>query len=281
MSSEKPKALESSVDSYYSSSDTDAAYKTCWGEGNIHFGYFAHLEDKSQSPSTFQKAAEALTDRMIQLGGITQASRVVDLGCGYGKPICRVAKQTSAQVCGVDLSAMHIEKAVALAKKMELKNAKFVKGSFTDLPKEVLDQTFTHVWSQVAWCHVHEQLDKILEQAAKCLPKGGKLIVNDFLGTDGEVKEETKEHVYKRLKFTQLAGHQKWRKAVESAGFKIETYEDLDRHIGFGYEQLAATANKYGFKSADGTPLGTNYEQSAKAAGSGQIGMNICVATKL
>jgi len=285
MGDAKIEEVEKEVDTYYSSKDTDAAYRTCWGEGNIHFGYFPKLDDKSKEAIPFEKAAEALTQKMIATAGdINDKSKVLDLGSGYGKPACDVARLTGAEVWGVDLAEMHVERSIALAKETKVdKKANFVVGSFTALPKEVLSQsgTFTHVWSQVAWCHCHGDLMKILGEANKALPKGGKLVVNDFLGTDGNVEEKTKEHVWKRLRFTQLLGHKAWKKCIEDAGFAIEKYENWDHHLQHGYEELACTAKKHGFKSADGAPLADNYKVSAECAASGQIGMNFCVARKV
>mmetsp|Transcript_3006 Transcript_3006/g.4445 ORF Transcript_3006/g.4445 Transcript_3006/m.4445 type:complete len:288 (-) Transcript_3006:208-1071(-) len=283
MKKEESPQTQKKVDIYYSSSKTDQAYKVCWGEGNIHFGYYPHLDDSKAEKITFDKAAEKLTMEMIKVGEIDSKSKVLDMGCGYGKPACDVASNTKAQVWGVDLSGMHINKAEERAKSLKVDgNTHFHKGSFTDLPKAVTDEkaTFTHVWSQVAWCHAHAVLEDILAQAYSVLKKGGKLIVNDFLGSDDEVKEETKEHVWKRLKFTTLVGHKKWKEAVEKAGFKIKIYKDLDKHMEYGYAELARTANKHGFKSADGELLGKNYAESSKAGKNGQIGMNLCVAIK-
>uniref|UniRef100_A0A7S4DIM0 Methyltransferase domain-containing protein n=2 Tax=Lotharella globosa TaxID=91324 RepID=A0A7S4DIM0_9EUKA len=285
MGDAKIEEVEKEVDTYYSSEDTDKAYRTCWGEGNIHFGYFPKLDDDTKAAIPFDKAAEALTQKMITTAGeFSDKSKVLDLGSGYGKPACDVARVTGAEVWGVDLSEMHVQRSIELAKKTKVdKRANFVVGSFTSLPKEVLNQsgTFTHVWSQVAWCHCHADIMKILGEANKALAKGGKLVVNDFLGTDGKVEDNTKEHVWKRLRFTELLGPLAWKECLENAGFVIEKYEDWSHHLQHGYEELASTANKHGFKSADGAPLGDNYKVSAECAASGQIGMNFCVARKV
>ena len=44
-----------------------------------------------------------------------------------------------------------------------------------------------------------------------------------------------------------------------------------------GYTQLAESAAAHHFKSADGTPLATNYALSAQAARDHQIGLNLAV----
>ncbi|GAB5363555.1 hypothetical protein AAMO2058_000893600 [Amorphochlora amoebiformis] len=272
------------VDEYYSSNNTDKAYTTCWGEGNIHFGFFPHLVSSENPVLSFEKAAEELTKQMIQLGDIGRKSKVLDLGCGYGKPACDIAvSHPDAEVWGVDLNEMHIKKAKALARSRKLTNCNFIVGSFTDLPEEINKQngSFTHVWSQVAWCHAHDSLPAILKQAHGALQKGGKLCVNDFLGTDDKVNERTKENVWSRLKLKSLLGHDKWKKAVEKAGFEIEIYREWDKHMQHGYLELAKAAEKYNCKCSDGNPLSAKYAESALAADNNQIGMNFCIAHKV
>ncbi len=97
---EKQKSKD--VENYYNNPNTDEFYSKLWGEGNIHFGYFPNLEkaegetkesENVEEPS-YEKAAEVITSKMAELGKIDSNSRVVDLGCGYGKPACDLAKLT-------------------------------------------------------------------------------------------------------------------------------------------------------------------------------------------
>mmetsp|Transcript_24898 Transcript_24898/g.40005 ORF Transcript_24898/g.40005 Transcript_24898/m.40005 type:complete len:222 (+) Transcript_24898:307-972(+) len=220
---------------------------------------------------------------MIETGEISKGAKVLDLGSGYGKPGCDVATKSQAEVWGVDLSGRQVDAANARAKSMGLDNlAHFVKGSFTDLPKEISEQegTFTHVWAQVSWCHAHGVVDEILKEASKSLKKGGKLVVNDFLGTDEKVLDKTKEHVWKRLHFDALLGPNAWKKKVEEAGFEIKQYVDLTKHLQHGYALLAEAADKHKFKSEDGALLADNYKVSSEVCREGQIGMNLCIAIK-
>jgi len=300
---------EKKVDSYYSSSTMDTAYTVCWGAGNIHFGFYPHLEDASSPILDFPEAAENLTKVMVTKGNITNASCVLDLGCGYGKPAIDLATLTGAEVWGVDLSQLHIDRA---RESLQAANAhratqglptlrvQFVHGSFTELPREITHQTnnsderrqFTHIWSQVAICHAHAVVETVFQQAWSCLAKGGKVVLCDFLGSDDEATEETKQHVWARLKFSTLHGHTAWRKLCTETGFEIDEYISLDKHMTLGYEQLSkrayayleniASATQGEHSAAAGTTptLAKDYAISAKASETGQIGMNLCVAHK-
>jgi len=131
------------------------------------------------------------------------------------------------------------------------------------------------VFSQVAFCHVHKLLPSILEQVKRVLAPGGVLIVNDYLGGDKGVSDTTKEHVWKRLHFEYLHGHQAWRKITEDGGFVIQYYENLDRHMAQTYRDMAKKADKLGLKSTDGAPLAVNYSETVAAIEKGEVGMNL------
>merc|ERR1712113_951264 len=123
------------------------------------------------------------------------------------------------------------------------------------------------VFSRVSFCHVHEHLAECFKETARVLKPGtGRAIINDYIGSDREVSDDTLENVYKRLHFSKLHGGAAWRKIADESGLTIMQYEDLSAHMAFGYSQLVAGARAHGFKSADGTLLGDNYEVSSKAA---------------
>merc|ERR1712187_716789 len=106
-------------------------------------------------------------------------------------------------------------------------------GSFTDLPEEVLAKgPYDVVWSTVSFCHVHEQLGDRLAMVKKALKTGtGRAIINDYIGSDKEVSNDTLENVYKSLHFSKLHGGAAWRKIADESGLTIMQYEDLSAHM--------------------------------------------------
>jgi len=259
---------------YYDSSNH---YDLLWGSDNIHLGYFPHLHEKTKVVLSLPQAGSALTERMISVGRIDYSSSVLDLGCGKGLACLEIAEQTGAACTGVDLSSTNIERADEIAKSNPSLKLEFMEGSFTEIPKALIGRKFTHIWSQVAFCHVHQKLPEIMREVKKVLAPGGVVVLNEYLGSDSEVDEATKQHVYKRLCFDTLHGHRAWRKIVEDEGFVIEHYENLDRDMAATYRELSKGARKHGFKSADGSCLGENYAETAVAVERRQIGMNLAI----
>jgi cyclopropane fatty-acyl-phospholipid synthase-like methyltransferase len=257
--------------------DKASHYDLVWGLDNIHLGYYPHLVGNDLYQLDNVQAADALTQKMIEVGQINHTSTVLDLGCGKGQACRVIAERTGAAVTGVDLGTTNIKRANEVAASRPDLRMKFFEGSFTDIPSEVVSQKYSVVFSQVAFCHVHKLLPTILEQVKRVLAPGGVLIVNDYLGGDRGVSDTTKEHVWKRLHFEYLHGHQAWRKITEQSGFDIQYYENLDRHMAQTYRDMAKKADRLGLKSTDGAPLALNYTESVHAIEKGEVGMNLAL----
>jgi cyclopropane fatty-acyl-phospholipid synthase-like methyltransferase len=252
-------------------------YDTLWGTDNIHLGYYPHLADKKAIELTFPQAGQALTRRMIALGQIDSTSKVLDLGCGKGLACKEIAELTGAACTGVDLSPENIVRGNQIAKENPHLKLDFQVGSFTEVSESLINGGYTHVFSQVAFCHVHSMLPLTLSEVKKILDKGAVAVVNDYMGSDKEQSQMTRDHVMKRLHFEKLHGHKAWRHIAEDAGIEIMTYENLNRHMQQSYEHLVAAASKYSFKSADGVPIVENYRNTVEALKKNEIGMNLCL----
>merc|ERR1712060_596397 len=149
-----------------------------------------------------------------------------------------------AHCVGLDITPENIDQAKHHAKAHPEYKIDYVVGSFTELPQEVVDMgPYDVVFSRVSFCHVHEQLDACFAETARVLKPGGRAIINDYIGCDGEVSEDTLENVYKRLHFSHLHGGAKWRQIADKY-LTIMQYEDLSAHMTLGYAQLAAAANR-------------------------------------
>lgn len=256
----------------------NAADDVLWGKDNIHSGYYPHLMSRLDIPLNFSQAAMVLTRKLLSLGDVHHNSRVLDLGCGKGLTCKLVAELTGAHCTGLDLSPGNIERANAMAADHPELQLQFVVGSFTELPQELLGN-YTHVVAQESLVYVHAQLATAFEQVRLALVPGGLALINDYLGADGEVSAATKRAVHDRLGFEVMHGHKSWRRIADESGMELRYYENTDRHMHFAYAQLAEAASAHDFRSADGTPLATNYAMTAIAASQHEIGKNIAVLT--
>merc|ERR1711865_788793 len=212
--------------------DKATHYNLIWGEDNIHLGYYPHLGVCGGNDVVVlgnKQAAQELTRRMIDVARINHNSTVLDLGCGKGQSLRVIQDYTGAKCVGIDISTTNIERANEWVKDKSLESElSFFEGSFTELQK--------------------------------VLAPGGVVVINDYLGCDlpAGASQTTKDHVWKRLHFEYLHGHQAWRKIADEAGLIVDFYENLDKHMVQTYLDMANTAEQNGIKSADGENLCVN-----------------------
>ena len=107
------------------------------------------------------------------IGENQQEKRILDLGCGPGRFGIKLAALTSADVIGLDVSDVAIEKANTLAKKNGISNFHATKHDFKDSHyNEYFDFVLT-----VNMLHHTDEQDKIAENVYKSLKPGGAWII--------------------------------------------------------------------------------------------------------
>lgn len=110
------------------------------------------------------------------------APRVLDLGCGVGASLRRLAKRSDLHGVGVTLSPVQAQFAQAEFTRAGLgERLRCVEGSFTALPDEL--GLFDAAFSIEAFIH-SPSADAYLAQAAKHLKPGGVLALIDDFPTD-------------------------------------------------------------------------------------------------
>src|SRR5690242_13401845 len=102
--------------------------------GNLHYGFW---ETSDPSPG-IEAASETLTDRVIERLAAGNGSRLLDIGCGTGKPACRIAEKTGATITGITVSQHQVETAnqraadAGLGDRVKFVNADAMKMPFGD-----------------------------------------------------------------------------------------------------------------------------------------------------
>ena len=115
------------------------------------------------------------------MGNNLQGKRILDLGCGCGRFGIKLASLTSAEVTGIDISEVSVEKANAFAQKHGITNFHAIKDDFKDIQSEghydfIVCINMLH--------HTNER-NKIAENVFKSLKPGGSWIIienNPFNG---------------------------------------------------------------------------------------------------
>ena len=193
----------------------------------VRRGYETCARDYVESRNQFQNVAQ-LQDLA---GRLVIGARILDLGCGSGKPIDAFFLANGFDVTGVDIS----EEQIRLARQA-LPSGRFVQGEMTevDFPPE----SFEAIVSFYAIFHVpREEHAVLLGKAWSLLRPGGHILVT--MGS-GEW-EGTEEDFHGTKMFWSHYGREKNLQLIQEAGFTLVS-EQID--TSGGEEHLVVLAQK-------------------------------------
>jgi len=190
---------------------------------------YDHIAEKWHS----QNRGQAYIDRVLRyvdlaVEGLQPGSRVLDLGCGTGKPVVKYLVEKGFRVTGVDQS----EKMLEIAKR-EVPEAEFF---HSDMINVQLAPGFA---AAIAWdsiFHVsrrqHAEVFRIL---ANALEPGGRLLLSvggsdaataeEFAATDDAAAEGFTSEMFGHTFFYSGYAPRVTRGLLEAAGFEIEVWE--------------------------------------------------------
>lgn len=238
---------EQDVESFFD--QTAATYLSFWdSEGVLHTGYFAGDQDED-----YPAAAERTSDIIAADAGIDAGSVVLDVGCGMGNFLFRLAGRTGCRGEGLDLSQERIafaQRKLAARDPGDRPDIAFRHGSATDMPYRAA--SFSHVVSQDALFLVPDK-PRSHAEIHRVLRPGGIFACSDFLQPRAQISAQAREHVYDRVRWSggySLAGYAA---ALEQAGFEVISARDAGSHIRQTYRVLGRTAAARAEQATDAT----------------------------
>jgi len=128
------------------------------------------------------------TDFLLSRTNLTEASRVLDVGCGAGHTSAHIAKTYGCHVTGVDIAPEAIERAQAIyCDEPYFDRMSFHVGDATDLSR--LPQDFHVVLCESVLIFIKDKA-RALSQMASRLRPGGFLAINELCAGEGEHEQE-------------------------------------------------------------------------------------------
>lgn len=179
--------------------------------------------------------------------------RLLDLGCGVGASLCRMARQ--ADVTGVGITISDVQAALA-AERAEASglgdSVRFVAGDFCDLPSDLAP-------ADVAFCieaFVHApSAERFFAECARVVRPGGLLVVcDDFLGSSEPPGAKRSEPWLDRFRrgwvVSTLVTVEAATRLADDAGFSYDHTLDLTDWLELGRPRdlaIAALMRSFGW----------------------------------
>lgn len=154
-----------------------------------------------------------LTKNMLLQEKITQNSYILDAGCGTGQTSAYLYEQYKANVFGLELNPIMIEKAQNRFQNRQLP-IQLVQGSIEQIPFK--DETFDFVLSESVLAFVNKP--KALKELFRVLKKGGRFLANEMTINKKLTAQEEIE-IKEFYAVDSLLLEEDWRKLLKETGF--------------------------------------------------------------
>ncbi|MFC9929210.1 methyltransferase domain-containing protein [Streptomyces sp. NPDC127190] len=247
--------------------------------GNIHLGYWHSDEDDA----SVEQATDTLTDMVAERLGLSSGLRVLDVGCGSGKPAVRIAGRWDVHVTGITISAQQAETAAARPEVGENSGqVAFRQGDGMALPFG--DAQFDGVYAIESFLHMSDR-GKAIAEAARVLRPGGTLVTaNPY--QQGELDEREAEIVAANRRLFQippLGDADTYVAHMENAGLKVVEVLDIGENVRRSHTLAAAAIRQATetFDDAFSEQLTEAADIIERFGDLPQVGYGIIVARKL
>jgi len=233
--SENYSSVESISREYYNSEDADNFYFHVWGGEDIHVGLY-----EKEGDSIFD-ASRRTVEKMIDLcGNITEKTRVLDLGSGYGGSARKIASSRKCNVSCLNISEVENKKNVEKNNQEGLgSQIEVVDGSFETIPFD--DSVFDIVWSQDAILHSGNR-SKVIQEVSRVLKKDGIFIFTDPMQKEG-VHQKDLQPVLDRIHLDTLGSYEFYEKTCASFGLQKVEFLDLSPQLVNHYSSVLNEIN--------------------------------------
>ncbi|MBG0833217.1 methyltransferase domain-containing protein [Planomonospora sp. ID67723] len=211
---------------------------------NLHVGYW----EGADGDDSMQNATDRLTDLLISKLDVTPGQRVLDVGCGTGRPAVRLVRTRQVRVEAMDLGKHQVEQAIARVREEGLEDSITVRhGDAMDL-EDYPGASFDAAWAIESLPHVPDRAHA-LREIAKALRPGGRLVFTicvELVPTTGD-KRAFLDNYYRTFNasypaFDSLPG------LIEQAGLEVVELLEIGRHV---FDKTMAAVAKGFRESAD------------------------------
>lgn len=206
------------------------AYRRYWGE-HIHHGLFVNGDEDART------AQERMVRYCADRAGVQAGMKVADVGCGHGGTAALLARDYSCAVLGLTISRTQLE----LARKNCSSLDGRVRFEHADAEAYAFPaSSFDLIWNMESSEHFFDKRAYFRKVAAALKP-GGRLMLAAW---SGSMKNRLVRDVAKIFLCPELWTAAEYAAAIESAGMKIISQEQLAEQVARTWEISAQQVNK-------------------------------------
>ncbi|WP_424184822.1 methyltransferase domain-containing protein [Actinokineospora sp. G85] len=194
---------------------------------NHHFGYFRD----GVAGQTMEVAADHLTDLLIERMALAPGQRVLDVGCGTGRPAVRTATTAGVDVVGITVSG----KQLAISRERARREGKADQVDFQLVDAMSLPfaaDSFDAALAIESLVHMPDHA-RVLRQIAGVLKPGGRLVgAHPVLRTTGSGDDaEFLRRFYELFEITDQPVLEDYPRYLAEAGLRLTYLEDVYERV--------------------------------------------------
>ena len=196
-----------------------------WSE-SLHFAPLSPHESLEDSQARHQRL-------MIAKLELEEGMTVIDVGCGIGGPMRRVAREADVSVVGVNSSEVQLERARSLTAEAGLGHmVDYVACSFMDMGA-IADGTFDRGYAIESTCHAPDKAGAFAEIYRVLKPGalfwGQEMCMTDKFDPGDSRHQSIKRDLMHGIALKDIAAMGEVNRALESVGFQV--VEGMDRAV--------------------------------------------------
>lgn len=212
------------VTDYYSA--LGPLLQMAWGD-NFHFGYW----DGPQDRSTPEQATDRFTDLLAKRLRVGPGDRVLDIGCGVGRPALRIASATGASVLGITISREQVAQASERAAAEGMSDqVSFQYADGMAMPFEAGSFDAVLAFESI----VHMDRPTALREMARVLASGGRLVLTDTFPVDDGADRPGGDSGA----VASMGRFEDYPALVADVGLRLEELTDVTAHISFTFPRM-------------------------------------------